>query len=117
MKLRHRVVVSIIIGMIIMVTMHLPADAQIVADDSYAGIPSRDLTRLMKIVTMKFISSDTILFAGLKVARHGYCGFVNATLEHNGFIPFFFDADDERVQFGIKGTITDAALSQLEQCQ
>jgi len=70
------------------------------ADDSFAGIPPQDLQLILQHVSVKFDASALTLFAYLKSVERGYCGYVNATLEYDGYVPFFFDLETSRVELG-----------------
>jgi hypothetical protein len=76
------------------------AASSMMADDSFAGIPPQDLPLILKHVSVKFDASALTLFAYLKSVNHGYCGYVNATLEYDGYVPFFFDPETSHVELG-----------------
>jgi hypothetical protein len=81
--------------------------AQIVADDSFVEISQPDLSLILKMVSATFDRPDSVLFAELRSVNRGYCGFVNATLEYEGYFPFFFEPATGRVELGIKGRLPD----------
>ena len=106
------------IAVTFLMAMMFPAKSQFVADDSYAGIPPQDLTAILKTVAAKFDRPDSVLFAGLRLVDRGYCGFVNATLDYEAFVPFFFDAASLRIELGSKGKLSDTpTIKQLEACR
>lgn len=114
--LRRAVILSACV-VALAIALRSPVMAQIVADNSYAAIPAADVSLTTKRVGPEFDPSRTVLFADLKAGPGGYCGFVNATLDHAGFIPFFFDRLHDRVQLGVSGKLTRAAIEQLTACR
>jgi hypothetical protein len=91
-----------------MTVMTGPAASQFVADDSLVEISREHLPQILQKVSAKFDQPDQTLFAKLRFVEGGYCGYVNATLEYDGFIPFFLDLVSSQVELGPKGKLPDA---------
>lgn len=99
-----------------LVTITASTASPIMADDSYARIPPRDVQLVLEHVSVKFDASALTLFAYLKSVRRGYCGYVNATLEHDGFVPFFFDRETFHAELGYADKLPETPAATLVAC-
>lgn len=89
-----------------------------VADDSYAAIPTALLKSTIDHVSAHFSTRNPILFAELRAVNLGICGFVNASLEYRGYIPFFFESASAAVRLGKEGRLrANSAAAQIKQCR
>ena len=87
------------------IVMTLPVQAAFVADDTFASIPKEHLRLIMSKVSARSEQPSSAIFARLRAVDRGYCGYVNTTLEYEGFSPFFVDLETLRVEIGLKGKL------------
>jgi hypothetical protein len=97
--------------------MTAPAKSQFVADDSYAGIPEQHLQIILKNVLAEFNQPAWKIFSGLRAVKQGYCGYLNTTLDYDGFVPFYFDPTTLAVRLGTRGKLLDSpTIGEPEPC-
>jgi hypothetical protein len=84
-----------------------------VADDSYITIPQHDLSALIERISATLREPGSTIFAQLRAVAGGYCGYANPTLEYDGFIPFFFDGENQIVEFGSKVRLLDTPATTI----
>jgi hypothetical protein len=104
---RSRLLPSIGIVLVLACGLASAAELPIVADDSYAGIPKRDLDLILSHLAGNLSAKTPTLVAQLRPVRDGYCGYVNTSLEHDAFVPFYFDTSNLTLKFAAKRKLSE----------